>query len=147
MKSLHRYRALSATDRWLVIEAALLLAAVRLGIATVPVSVVRRALDRSLRFLTPHNVGKPVTPVSRLGWAVAAASRHLPFRSTCLVESIAVDAMLRWRGYASEIRFGVRPPRGGVLEGHAWVEHDGAVVFGALTELAEYSVLSARSVE
>ena len=151
MKSLRRYRALSAADRWLVIEAAALLAAVRLGIAGARVSVLRRALDRSLRLLTPHSVGKPVPPVSRLGWAVAAASRHVPFRSTCLVESLAVDAMVRRRGYArgyaSDIRFGVRPPRGGVLAGHAWVEHDGAVVFGSLTELAEYSVLSTRAVE
>ena len=147
MKSLHRYRALSAADRWLVIEAAVLLAAVRLGIAGVRVSVLRPALNRSLRVITPRRVGKPVPPVSRLGWAVAAASRHLPFRSTCLVESLAADAMLRRRGYASEIRFGVRPPRGGALAGHAWVEHDGAVVFGALAELAEYSVLSTRAVE
>ena len=98
MKSLHRYRALSAADRRLVIEAALLLAVVRLGIVGVRVSVLRRALDRSLRLITPHNAGRPVPHVSRLGWAVAAASRHLPFRSTCLVESLAVDAMLRRRG-------------------------------------------------
>ena len=147
VKSLHRYRALSAADRWLVIEAAVLLAAVRLGVIGVRVSVLRRALDRSLRLIAPHSAGRPVPPVSRLGWAVAAASRHLPFRSTCLVESLAVDAMLRRRGYASEIRFGVRPPREGVLAGHAWVEHEGDVVFGALTELAEYSVLSTRPVE
>ena len=55
--------------------------------------------------------------------------------------------MLRRRGYTSEIRFGVRPPSGGVLAGHAWVEHEGAVVFGALHELAEYSMLSARDAE
>jgi hypothetical protein len=147
MKSLHRYRALSAADRWLVIEAAVLLAAVRLGIAGVRISVLRPALHRSLRVITPHWGGKRVPSVSRLAWSVAAASRHLPFRSTCLVESLAADAMLRRRGYASEIRFGVRPPRGGALAGHAWVEHDGAVVFGALAELAEYSVLSTRAAE
>jgi hypothetical protein len=143
MKSLHRYRALSAADRWLVLEAATLLAVARLGIAGFPFSSVRRALDRGAWTFDPRR-HLPASPVARIGWAVTAAARRLPFRSTCLIESLAADAMLRRRGYASEIRFGVRPPTGGELAAHAWVEHDGAVVFGALDELTAYSVLSAR---
>ena len=144
MESFHRYRALSAADRWLVIEAAVLLFTVRVGIAGLQFSVLRSALDRVLRVGPPHHRGKASPAVERLAWAVAAASRRLPFRSTCLVESVAVDAMMRRRGYASEIRFGVRPPEAGVLAGHAWVECDGAVVFGSLQD---YSVLSPGDAE
>ena len=143
IESFHRYRALSAADRWLVIEAAVLLSTVRLGIAGLRFSVLRSALDL-LSGVPPNHHGKPSPAVERLAWALAAASRRLPFRSTCLVESLAVDAMMRRRGYASEIRFGVRPPSAGVLAGHAWVECDGAVVFGALQD---YSVLSTRDAE
>lgn len=144
MESLHRYRALDAPDRSLVVEAAMLLAVVRIGLTAVHFPVLRRALDRAVRTFSRHTAGTSASPVSRLTWAVAAVARRWPFRSTCLIESVAVDAMLRRRGYASEIRFGVRPPSGSALAGHAWVEHDGIVVFGALHELAEYSVLSAR---
>lgn len=142
-ESIHRYRALRAADRWLVIEAAVLLSTVRLGIAGLQFSVLRGALDRVLCVVPPYRRRKPSPAMERLAWAVAAASRRLPFRSTCLVESLAVDAMMRRRGYASEIRFGVRPPNGGVLAGHAWVECDGAVVFGSLQD---YSALSTDNV-
>lgn len=147
MESLQRYRALGAADRWLVAEAAVLLVVVRLAIAGVPFSILRRALDRAVRLFGRHAAGTSVSSVTRLAWAVAAVAPRLPFRSTCLVEALAIDAMLRRRGHASEIRIGVRPPSGGALAGHAWVEHDGIVVFGALQELADYAVLSAPEAE
>lgn len=125
----------------------MLLAVARLGIIGMPFSVLRRALDRAGRMCRPHPGGTSESSVARLAWAVAAAARRVPFRSTCLVESLAADAMLRRHGYASEIRFGVRLPSGGALAAHAWVEHQGAVVFGAVHELAEYSVLSMPDVK
>ena len=142
MESFHRYRALCAADRWLVIEAAIFLTAARVGIAAVRFSVLRSALDRVPRVFTPKSSVQPPSGVARPGWAVAAVSRRLPFRATCLIESLAVDAMIRRRGYVSEIRFGVRPPDAGALAAHAWVECEGAVVFGSLDD---YSVLSTRS--
>ena len=144
MQSFHRYRGLSAADRSLVIEAAILLVVARLGIVGVRFSLLRRALDRGLRIISSSRVRPTASPVTRVGWAVTAAAHRLPFRSTCLLESLAADAMLRRRGYASEIRFGVKPPSGGELAAHAWVEHEGAVVFGAHHEQPEYSALSTR---
>ena len=144
MDALHRYRALGVGDRRLVIEAAVLLSIVRLGIVSLQFSVLRSLLDRLLRVDPRRRSGTPSPSVERCAWAVAAVSRRLPFRSTCLVESLAVDAMMRRRGYATEIRFGVRPPKDGVLAGHAWVECDGAVVFGSLQD---YSALSTRDAE
>jgi hypothetical protein len=130
----HRYRALGPADRGLVREAALLLVVARVGIAVLPVPHLRKLLDGKW--------GRPRAPVERVGWAVTAAARRLPFRTTCLVDSLAADAMLRRRGYASEVRFGVRVPDGNELAAHAWVEHDGKVVFGSIPDLAEYAVLS-----
>lgn len=144
IESFQRYRALSAADRRLVVEAAMLLAAARIGILGMRFSVLRRVLDRGARMVAPRRSDTSTSTVARLAWAVAAAARHLPFRSTCLIESLAADVMLRRRGYASEIRFGVRPPDRGGLAAHAWVEHDGTIVSGALDELPEYSVLSGR---
>lgn len=112
----------------------------------------------ALRFSTLHRWSRTAasvlhtTPscsetVARVVWAVAAVARRSPIHSTCLSESLVVDAMLRRRTYLSDIRFGVRPPGGGRLTAHAWVEHDGLVVFGGRPELAGYAALSARGAE
>ena len=125
----------------MVVEAAVLLLLVRAGLSLLPFTTLRRSLryySDSARSAAPSHGSL----VPRVAWAVMAAARRLPMRTTCLVESLTGDAMLRRRGLSSTLRFGVRPPNGGALAAHAWVEHDGTVVFGALDELPEYSVLS-----
>lgn len=126
----------------MVVEAAALLLLVRAGLSLLPFNTLRR----TLRYYSdrPQAAAASSALVPRVAWAVMAAARRLPMRTTCLVESLAGDAMLRRRGLSSTLRFGVRPPTRGELAAHAWVEHDGTVVFGALDELHEYSVLSAR---
>lgn len=146
LQSIRRYHALSGADRSCALEAAMVMIAVRLAFSALRFTVLRTALDRAVRAfqkrpsrVTSHDVG-------RVAWAVAAVTRRVPFRSTCLIESLTVDAMLRRRGMASEIRFGVLPPGGGALSAHAWVEHDGAVVFGARSDLTDYRVLVPQDV-
>jgi hypothetical protein len=119
-------------------EALLLLVFVRIGLRITRYSRLRGWLGRVARVRT----GTP-SSVAEVTWAVGVAGRRIS-GTTCLAEALAADTMLRRRGYASEIRFGVRPPSGGALAAHAWVEHEGAVVFGAREEHSEYSVLSTR---
>ena len=147
MQALIRYCALNATDRQLIREAVIVLSAARLGVAVLPFPFVRSALDRRRRVAfsqgANENSSRHRVPIERVSWAVAAVARRVPFHTSCLVDSLAVDAMLRRRGYASQIRFGVRSPRNGLLTAHSWVEHDGNVVFGATEDLGNYSALSA----
>ena len=129
----------------MVVEAAVLLLLVRAGLSLLPFDTLRRSLQYYSDPARPAD-STSAALVPRVAWAVTAAARRLPIRTTCLVESLTGDAMLRRRGLSSTLRFGVRPPSRGALAAHAWVEHDGAVVFGALDELSEYSALSpARS--
>ena len=141
-QSLRRYRALSANDRSLVLEAAITTIFVWLGLSTIRFTALQAALDRWVRAfaLRPSRGGQD--DVKRVGWSVAAVTRRVPFDSTCLIQSLAVDAMLRRRGVPCEIRVGVRPPGNGALTAHAWVEHDGEVIFGARSDLSEYRVLA-----
>jgi hypothetical protein len=55
--------------------------------------------------------------------------------------------MLRYRGHASEIRFGVRPPEAGstALQAHAWIEHAGLVVLGEIGQ-SDYRVMTRTSI-
>ena len=114
---------------------------VRLGISAMRFTALRKTLDRCVRVLARASSAGTRDEVSRVVWSVDAVTRRLPFHSTCLVQSLTVDAMLRRRGVPSAICVGVQPPEGGALAAHAWVEHDGHVVFGARSDLAEYQVL------
>ena len=151
MQILRRYRALDASDRQLVREAAIVLSAARLGVALLPFPVIRNVLHRrgreELSSASCETPSGPRCPIERVSWAVAAVARRMPLQTTCLVDSLAADAMLRRRGYRSQLRFGVRKSDQGTLAAHAWVEHDGKIVFGATGDCGGYSALSAPRIK
>ena len=85
--------------------------------------------------------GGPVTPASQssevilqqaveLGKTTMYIARRLPFHCTCLVQSLALTAMLRRRGIEADLKFGVRQGGEGAggIDAHAWVEYDDQVV-------------------
>jgi hypothetical protein len=130
----------SADDRRLLLEAAALLMLVRAGLRLLPFPVCRHLLDRYAEQGT-RSPAPGIVP--RVVWAVGAAGRRLPGRTTCLADALVADAMLRRRRCASEIRFGVRPrQRPGRLDAHAWVEHEGRIVLGAVDQLSTYARLN-----
>jgi hypothetical protein len=141
MQSWRRFRSLSAADRVIVAEAAVLLVLIRAAIPVLPFLSICDALRTFARI---GRVSPGQSDSARTAWGVTAAARHLPLRTTCLIESLAVDAMLRRRSIACDIRFGVRPPGRGALAAHAWVEQDGAIVYGARPDLSDYAVLTSQ---
>jgi hypothetical protein len=58
---------------------------------------------------------------------VGAASRHGPYRASCLPQSLTLWWLLRRQGIVSQVRIGVRKVMG-ELEAHAWVEFQGQVL-------------------
>jgi len=68
----------------------------------------------------------------RIGWAVAAAARFTPWRSTCLVQVLAAQRMLQPRLIPGAICIGAAPGEaaGAGLEAHAWLKCGAAVVCG-----------------
>ena len=131
-----RFRALHATRRRLLLEAAVLFAAMRAALLIVPFGTLRRLQGRVSR-----GVAQVDDPDS-VGWAVQAVALRLASRPSCLLKALVADLMLRHRGYESTVHFGVRrrEPRG--LDGHAWVECEGHVVVGRLDELGDYHRLA-----
>ena len=141
MRTWQRFRALSAADRGLVIEASVWLFGVRAGLSALPFLTLRRGLSR-LSALVGGAVDDSTESTQRVAWAVTAAARHLPFSTTCLVESLAAHAMLSRRGVACKLRLGVRPPGARPsLAAHAWIEHDGTVLVGRVDDLSDYVAL------
>jgi hypothetical protein len=139
-----RFRALSGGDRRLVAEAAVLLCLASPGLVILPFPVLRRLLDQFGRSQVLAAGRLPANNVRRISWAVTATARRLPVSTSCLVEALVAGAMLRRRGCACELRFGVRTPQGtSDLAAHAWIEHEGVVVMGQLDNLRDYQTLRA----
>ena len=123
-----------------------MLTIVRVGLWLLPFRTLRRLLERYAGRPGADD-GSSIERVRDVVRVVTAVARRWPGATTCLVDALAADAMLRRRGYASQLCFGVRPPGSGAkrLEGHAWIEHRGTVVLGELDRLGDYAVMSPPS--
>ena len=139
MRSLHKFARLPAADRRLLVEAALLLGALRVGLWLLPFRLVRRMADRVSAGVA-GDIGQ--LSVERIAWAVTAASRYLP-GATCLPQALAAQALLGRHGYPAVLRIGVARGAAGRLEAHAWIESRGRIVIGGEADLARYTPLVA----
>src|SRR5712671_132842 len=124
MSRLRKLLELSSADRRAVVEAVVLIGAVRIALPILPFRTLRRLLDRWRH----HRTARPL-PASRIAWAVATAASRLPGRNTCLVQALAAQALLGRHGHVTELRVGVARANDGI-EAHAWLEQDGRPVFG-----------------
>jgi hypothetical protein len=77
------------------------------------------------------------------GWAVSAASRWLPWRSDCLIQTMAATRWLRRKGYSPSFHLGVvtEESRDG-LEAHAWLSLDGEIIVGGDVDTRAFSTFA-----
>jgi len=128
LNRLRKYLRLPAPDRRLLLEAAMLQAAVRLALWFLPARTWHR-LSACVGIPMRHRPSACVVSPSRAAWAIAATTRVIP-RSTCLVRALAAQRLLARHGYPSTLHLGVaRAPHG--LDAHAWLECQGAILLGA----------------
>jgi len=122
-----------------MVEAAAVLLLVRIGLWTLPFSVLRAVLDRTALRTHPSRAGSP----SDVGRIVGAVARRLPMPMTCLVQALAAKAMLRRRGHDATLRFGVRSGGigAGAFDAHAWLVCEGRVVVGEFDDAGGYVAL------
>ncbi len=128
MPRLHKLRvfcALPAGDKKLVLEAAALLALARFAVAAVPFRFLAPLLRRGPEVCTGDAV-----LCARVGWAVTAAARAVPWDAVCLPQAMAAKVMLARRGQGSSLHLGAGFDAQGGMIAHAWLESDGATVVG-----------------
>lgn len=121
---------LQPRDRFLLVQAALLLSAVKLGLALFSFQQLRRRLAQ----FSPHSTPQNPVPVETVVWAIETASRHIPGGARCLARALAAGVLLSRQGYASVLRIGVAKDAIGQLEAHAWVEIEGEAIVGRLRD-------------
>lgn len=120
-----RWWALPVSERWIATSAQAALPAIDLMLWLVGYIRLRRALD----FLSP--LAKPraadaddLHRADRLAQLVSVVGQEGLVGVSCLRQALLVYLLLRRRGLAPDIRFGVR--QGSLaVEAHAWVEVDG----------------------
>jgi hypothetical protein len=120
---LSRLHRLGRERRGLLIEAASALALACAAVAFLP---FRRAIRLGSVAPEPRRSGG----VSDCAWAVEAAARRLPLRAVCIQKGLALQRMLRRRGFDARLHYGARNEPPGKLHAHVWVSVEGDVVMG-----------------
>ena len=138
MTRLGKFLRLPPADRRLLVTAALLQAAIRLGLTLLSYRKLRWLVDRMALTSTP--AAAPVSP-ERIAQAVTRAGRAVP-GATCLTQALAAQVLLERGGHPARVRVGIGRAEGARLLAHAWVECDGRIVLGG-ADLTRYTPLSA----
>jgi hypothetical protein len=126
-------------DLLMALEALVLLAFFRVCLVIVPVRRIIGAITHN-KLAAQQSSQQPLsdqemTAARRVQWAVRAIARHFPVEFVCFPQALAAYLMLRWRGLASTIVYGVSRTPAGKLIAHAWLEMgDGCVVGGEESE-------------
>lgn len=146
MKQIRKFLRLTASDRWLLVKAFFAVALVRLGLWILPFKTLQiLAIKFETVKMRSRSGGRSET-VDRVVRAIRIASRRLP-AATCLTQAIATKILLRRRGHQPTLRIGVAKSESGEFLAHAWLEHEGTIVLGDLSDLARYSSFSSGSDE
>lgn len=126
LKHLGAFARLPWRKRVLAVEAAGWLVLARLFVGRVPMRYWR--LDAGAGSVGDASHGAPGAAVA---WAVRRVAYRLPFETKCLPRALAAHWMLRRRGAASRVVFGVRRTAPEQRpEYHAWLVMNGATVLG-----------------
>jgi len=137
MRGLRTLTRLSSPHRSLVLRALVIVACTRLALSVLSFRTLQHLINVSVRL--PFSLPAE-TQVTRLVWAVRAASKRVPAAS-CLTQSLALQFMMAQSGRAARIHIGVAKQSGSVFQAHAWVEYAGTVLLSELSEIESYSPL------
>lgn len=135
---LRKFLRLTGSEQRFLIGAALLLAAIRLGLWLLPFQTLRRLLIS----MTPATSELQAAGVSvdTVVWAVTVVSRYMP-GVKCLARALATQVLLSQHGHPAHLRIGVARSEQGQLQAHAWVESQGRIAIGGLRDLSRYTPL------
>ena len=128
MSATQKFLRLSATEQRLLIQAAVLLGGIRIGLRLLPFRTVRSLVAQlASSSLRSHRINRCST--DRLIWAVTKASRYVP-GATCMTQALTAEVLLTHHGHPAHLRVGFAKAEEGKLEGHAWLESRGRIVVG-----------------
>jgi hypothetical protein len=141
MKRLRKFLSLSSSDRNLLVQTAVLLSGIRLGLRFVSFPTLRRILDKISK-TAPNSTQAYQSTLNRVVWAVDIVSKYMPGGVKCLARALTTQVLLARRGYLVQLHIGVAKDEAGQLEAHAWIESQDRVVIGDLKDLGRFTRLA-----
>lgn len=138
-----KWARLPSPDQRALVEAAILLPIVSLGLRTVGLKAIQRYLDRE----RSSPARQSLIEARRLAALVEAAARRSPMKHNCLQRSVVLWRVLRRRELEAELRMGVSGDRANGRRFHAWVEHDGEVLNDVETVREHFVPFGTKSAE
>lgn len=126
---LRRVGQTSWNERLVLAEAVIALGMAALAIRITPFKRLARKVG-SVGDGQACRAGDAARAIEQARWAIKAAGPYLPWKVACFQEGLALHSMLRRRGVASYLHYGVgqSPDRG--LSAHVWVTVDDRIVIG-----------------
>ena len=124
MSSWNKFQRLTSRERWLLIQALMLLPITALLLRLVGFSrcqSVLCGLAPSVELPSGNQTEELIRRANVTARMVRAVSWHGLYRGNCLQQSLVLWWLLRRQGIGSDLRIGVRK-ESGRLEAHAWVE-------------------------
>ena len=132
---------LSWADRFLLLEALVLLAVVAPAIRLLPFPKIGRMASGPVHEPRLADPDAKVL-IERVRWAVEVAAGRARWRAVCFQQGLAAQLMLRRRGVDSTLYFGAAPDKQKGLTAHVWVRVGDTDVIGTETA-AGYATLAA----
>lgn len=123
----------------MAVQATLLPFLLRWGFAVLGVARATGLLSAwARRSSNPHGEERAVV-LSQAVRVQKIVKASLGVGGTCLVRSLVLQAILRKRGVATDLRIGIRK-QGNAPEGHAWLEYQQTPLNESVEEVATYAV-------
>ena len=97
MSRLRKFFRLPRSERWLLIKAALLLGAIRIGLRLLPFQTLKQLLDSASKSHAANQFS-----ADRIAWAVIAASRYVLGDKPCLTQALAAQTAAQTAGLSSQ---------------------------------------------
>jgi len=125
---LGRFLALSISEKSLLFLAVTLRIVLSLGLWFLSFETVKGILLRITEETKIHRT-RPSLSVDRIGWIVGVSDRFFPGSGGCLTRAMTAKLLLALEGHPSQLQIGVARDENGRLEGHAWLNCDGNILF------------------
>jgi hypothetical protein len=133
MKPLLKLLTLNKSDRSILLTAFILLNLVRVGLFFCSFSTLQELLEKASQLLQ-SKISHELS-VKKIIWAVNTSSRYTPGLVKCLARALTTQTLMKSCGYSPQLQIGVIKADNGKLQAHAWIEHEGKVVIGNLSNL------------
>ena len=146
MKKLNRLLKLSGNQFRVLLFACLILNSIRLALWLLPFNLIRQTLTKISTVWVCRDDNTSMS-VEFLVWTVDIVSRYTPGTAKCLVRALTTQLLLTRYGYAHQLHIGVAKSTANSLEAHAWIEYQGHVIVGWLSNLSRFKALSNEGIK